>query len=424
MRILIHGLNYWPELIGIGKYTGEMARWLAERGHEVRVVTAYPYYPQWRVPEGYDGRRYRREQVDGVAVHHCPVWVPRRPGSWRRLVHLLSFAASSAPVAMWLGATWRPDIVFAVEPTLLAAPAALAAARLAGALSWIHVQDFEVEAAFAVGLMNGDRLRRRAVGVEALVLRRFDRASTISPSMCERLRGKGIAEGKIKYLPNWAAAEEIHPLPEPSPMRQELGIAAAAIVALYAGNMSEKQGLDTLVEAAARLRHDPRIAFVFAGEGAARRRLEELAGGLANIRFLPLQPQERLNDLLNLADIHLLPQRRGVADLVMPSKLLGMMASGRPIVAGADPAAALGAVVAGCGVVVPPEDGRAMAEAVAALAGEPERRSALGAAGRQRAVLEWGRETILLQLERWLEEGVRPRAVVTAAGSWKAAVRK
>src|SRR6185312_17358347 len=136
---------------------------------------------------------------------------------------------------------------------------------------------------------------------------------------------------------------------------------------------------------------DGDIRFVFAGEGAARRRLEAMSVGLGNVMFLPLQPAERLNDLLNLADIHLLPQRRGVADLVMPSKLLGMMASGRPVVAGAHPASALGAVVASCGVVVAPEDGAAMAEAVAMLARDCEQRTALGAAGRRRVIAEWSK---------------------------------
>jgi colanic acid biosynthesis glycosyl transferase WcaI len=421
MKLLVYGLNFSPELIGIGKYTGEMARWFARRGHEVRVVTAYPYYPQWRVAAPYRGVGWRRERIDGITLYRCPLWVPQRPGAARRIVHLLSYALSSAPVALWQGATWRPDAVIGVEPTLLAAPAAAMAAWLGGSLSWLHIQDFEVEAAFGVGLLEGDGLRRLGVGLEGAVLRAFDRVSTISPAMAEGVRRKGVPAERVRLLPNWAAIDEIYPTAEPSPLRRELRLPAGVAVALYAGNMSEKQGLECLVETARRLRFAPHIRFVFAGEGAARARLEAMSAELDNVHFLPLQPPERLNDLLNLADIHLLPQRRGVADLVMPSKLLGMLASARPVVAGADPEAAVARAVAGCGVVVPPEEGAAMAEAVLALAADPARRAALGLAGRQRVIAEWSRDAVLAKLERWIEE-LRPpeRQRAKRSALWKA----
>lgn len=410
MKILIHGLNYWPELIGVGKYTGEMAEGLVAEGFAVRVVTAYPYYPEWRVAAAYRGRLYTSETAGGVAVLRCPLWVPRRQGFGARVLHLLSFAVTSAPVVLWQALTWRPDVVIGIEPTLLAAPASYAAARVCGAVAWLHVQDFEIEAAFATGLVSGARMRRWAGGAEALVLRCFDRVSTISRAMGEHARRKGVAPRKLALLPNWAASEDIFPLPGPSPMRRALAIPADTVVALYAGNMSAKQGLDTLVTAARELVGEPRIRFVFAGDGAARRRLEALCAGLANVTLLPLQPAERLNDLLNLADIQLLPQRARFDGLVMPSKLLGMMASARPVVAGVDAGSALAELVATCGIVVPPEDGVAMAAAVRALASDAERRAALGRAGRARVVAEWGRDAVLAELVCLLRELAPTRA--------------
>ena len=416
MKILLHALNYWPELIGVGKYTSEMAQGLAAQGYEVRVVTAYPYYPQWRIDDAYRGRLYARETIDGVTVLRCPLWVPRRQSAAARVLHLLSFALSSAPIVLWQAMTWRPDVVIGIEPTLLAAPATQAAARLCGAVSWLHVQDFEIEAAFATGLMASARLARWSAAVESFILRRFDRVSAISPAMCELARRKGVPLARIALLPNWAATEAIFPLPSPSPVRDELGIPADAVIALYAGNMSEKQGLDMLVAAARELSSEPGIRFVFAGEGAARARLEAMSVGLGNVAFLPLQPADRLNALLNLADIHLLPQRAGVADLVMPSKLLGMMSSGRPVVAGAHPESTLGKIVATCGSVVTPEDGAAMAGAVLALARDAGRRAELGRAGRDRVVAEWGRDAVLAQLARWLAE-TQPGRPTAAPGT-------
>ncbi|MBX6323978.1 MAG: WcaI family glycosyltransferase, partial [Rhodospirillaceae bacterium] len=303
-----------------------------------------------------------------------------------------------------------PDVVITVEPPVLAAAGALLAARLAGAKSWLHVQDFEIDAAFELGLVRSGPVRRLADALERLLLAGFDRVSSISPKMLDRLRAKGVGEERISFLPNWVDAETIRPLAGPSPLRQELGIDPATVAALYSGNMGAKHGLEMLARAARVLQHRHDILFVFAGDGSARADLEAEVAGLGNVRFLPLQPAERLNDLLNLADVHLLPQRRETADLVMPSKLTGMMASGRPVIAGADTGTQIATVVHSCGIVVPPDNGDAMATAVAHLADHPERRLALGEAARRLAVLEWGKEMTLRAFAAELSAMVEPGA--------------
>jgi colanic acid biosynthesis glycosyl transferase WcaI len=257
------------------------------------------------------------------------------------------------------------------------------------------VQDFEVDAALGLGFVRAGLLRRLATAIERLMLGHFDRVSSISPKMLQRLSDKGVAPARISFLPNWVDADVIRPLAEPSPLRRTLGIGADVAVALYSGNMGAKQGLEMLAHAAHLLKHRQDILFVFAGDGSARAGLEAGVAGLANVRFLPLQPAEQLNDLLNLADMHLLPQRRETADLVMPSKLAGMLASGRPVIAGAETGTQIATVVHSCGIVVPPENGDAMATAVAHLADYRERRLALGEAARRVAVLEWGKEATL-----------------------------
>lgn len=399
LKILIHGINFSPELIGVGKYTGEMAAWLAGHGHAVRVVTAPPYYPAWRVGEGHSAARYRRESYPvpgaaGAQVWRCPLWVPRRPGALKRVAHLASFAASSAPI-MLAQARWRPDLVVVIEPTLLNAPAALVTARIAGAKTWLHVQDLEVDAAFDLGLLPRGMLRSAALAAERALLRGFDRVSTISEAMRERLIAKGVPAGRAPLFANWVDVAAISPLGRPSTFRAQLGLAPHVQVALYAGNLGEKQGLELLIEAARRLRQVPDLVFVIAGSGSARASLEAMGAGLGNLHWLPLQPAERLNDLLNLADLHLLPQRADVADLVMPSKLTGMLASGRPVVATAEQGTQLGGVVGSCGVLVPPGDGAAFAHAIAALAADPRQRRALGTAARAYAEQHFAREAIM-----------------------------
>jgi colanic acid biosynthesis glycosyl transferase WcaI len=197
--------------------------------------------------------------------------------------------------------------------------------------------------------------------------------------------------------------EEIMPLPRPSALRAQLGFASDDVIALYAGNLGRSQGLETLVDAARALAGE-RLRLVIAGDGAVKAEIKSMSCGLGNVHFLPLQPAERLNELLNLGDIHLLPRRRGVVDCNMPSKLLNMLASGRPIVAGADEGSDVGQVVKSCGIVVAPGDGIAMATAVKRLAGDPQGRAALGAAGRNRAITHWSRDAVLRQVEQCFEE--------------------
>jgi colanic acid biosynthesis glycosyl transferase WcaI len=407
MRILLYGINFAPELTGIGKYSGEMTAWLAARGYEVRVVTAPPYYPDWRVADGYSSWRYRREtwhsgEDASARVRRCPIWVPRVPGGKKRLFHLASFALSSFPVAM-AHARWRPHVVMTVEPTLAVAPAALLVSRLAGAKSWLHVQDFEVDAAFDMGLLGAGALRRFALRGEKTLLNRFDRVSTISDRMMDRLSAKGV-EGDARVLfPNWADIDLIRPLEHPSAFRSELGLANDSVVALYSGNLGEKQGLEVLVQAAEQTKEHKNVVWVIAGAGSARAKLEAMAAGLPNVRWLPLQRVERLNELLNLADIHILPQRADAADLVMPSKLTGMLASGRAIVATAAPGTQVGQVMDECGVKVPPGDFRALAREVIGLAADELRRKALGVKARSFAETNLSYELIMGRFEQELE---------------------
>jgi colanic acid biosynthesis glycosyl transferase WcaI len=413
MRLLIYGINFAPELTGIGKYSGEMAQWLASRGHAVEVVTAPPYYPAWQRAEGYPAWGWRREawgegagqgagQAGPVRVTRCPLWVPAKPSGLKRLLHLASFALSSAP-ALWRALrspATRPDVLMVVVPTLFTLPAALWLARRYGVPVWLHVQDFEVDAMLGMGIVGGGGgLAGLAYRFERWCLQGAAVASSITVKMVERLRAKGVAPERAQLFPNWVDLGAVYPLPRPNAFRAELGLAEGDVLVLYSGNMGEKQGLELVVDAARRLQAVPGLRFVLAGDGGARERLMAQAQGLTNLQWLPLQPAERLNLMLNAADIHVLPQRADAADLVMPSKLTGMLASGRAVVGTAAADTQLGGVLAQCGVRIEPGDAAALADALQALALAPARREALGAAGRAYAQAELAQDAILLKFE-------------------------
>ena len=394
MRILIYSVNFAPEPTGIGKYSGEMAAWLAAAGHSVRVVCAPPYYPSWKVDPKYRWPLYGRETWRGVEVFRAPLWVPKSPGGLTRVVHLISFALMSFPLMM-RQVFWRPDLVVTVAPAFVCAPAALLTARLSGAQSWLHLQDFEIDLAFGMGLLKGKLLQRIVLRMESWVLRRFDSVSSISSRMVELLLKKGVPPSKTRYFPNWVDISHVKPTLGGARYRAELGIASDAIVVLFSGSLGGKQGLMVIPKVAAVLADRQDIVFVICGDGVMKPTLEQATAALPNVLYLPLQPFHRLGELLCMADIHLLPQSISAADLVLPSKLSGMLASGRPVIATCRAGTELDSVVSNCGVVVPPQDAVALAEAISKLASEPATRVELGRRARAFAEANFDRDVIL-----------------------------
>ncbi len=443
MKLLLHGLNYSPEEVGIGKYSGEMVADLARHGYHVTVVTTPPYYPQWKISSGFSGLAYSREVTQAVSDHdkcfehvdapenvtssdgdpskrltrcatggaaggvtgsemdgaveviRCPLWVPRQVNAWKRVLHLASFGLSSIPIVLWKAITQRPDVIMTVEPAAFCMPTTILAARLCGAKAWLHVQDFEVDAAFDLGILKQPLLRKCVLAVEAFLMRRFDRVSSISPKMVERLLEKGVSADCIRLFPNWVDCDAMQPLAHASSLRAKFGLPAGKCIALYAGNIGAKQGLDIVVDAAKKCAHRSDLHFVICGHGAAFPSIEESSRGLANLQMLPVQPMEVFNELMNAADIHLLPQRGDAADLVMPSKLTGMLATGRPVVTCASAGTQIEQVVEGRGLVVSPGDTQGFSDAIVRLADDAGLRAQMGASAREYAVCNLGKRTIL-----------------------------
>jgi colanic acid biosynthesis glycosyl transferase WcaI len=403
MRILLVGINFYPELTGIGKYSAEMAAYLSHSGHQIRVVTAPPYYPTWYILDDFKGWVYSKDSWEGITIYRCPLWVPKKPTGLKRLIHLLSFAISSIP-AIFFQWRWKPEVVISIAPALFSVPFSLLFARLVGARSWLHIQDFELDAASSLGIINaGSVFLRFAQSLESFLFRKFDRVSTISECMQQRLLQKGVSPERTCLFPNWVDTELIHPITGTNSLREELSISGDDVVVLYSGNMGKKQGLDILVSTAILLSECKDIKFVLCGDGAVRADLENQCKHLTNVIFLPLQPVERLNMLLNMADIHVLPQRADAADLVMPSKLTGMLASGKPVIATALPGTEVAQVLKDIGYVVPPGDPQLLTSAILNLAQNRNLRIKLGKRGLSFAESYFNINTVLGGFSQQLE---------------------
>jgi colanic acid biosynthesis glycosyl transferase WcaI len=400
MRVLIYSYNYYPEPIGIAPLMTELAEGLVKRGHEVRVITGMPNYPQRQIYAEYRGKLYATEERNGVTIQRSYVWVKPKPNLLDRILLDGSFVLTSFLQAL---RGWRPDLILLTVPPLpVAVPAAV--------LSWLYncpivlnVQDILPEAAVHVGLIRSKTMIRVLEGLEKFAYRTAHTVSVIADGFVDNLVGKGVPANKIVCIPNWVDVNFIRPLPKiDNAFRVTHGLENKFVV-LYSGNIALTQGLETVVEAAARLRHVADICFVIVGEAKAVEKLRYHCQtcGADNVLLLPFQPREQLPEMLAAADVGLIVQKQNVVSFNMPSKTQVLLASGRAIVASVpDTGSAAKAVEKSRGgVIVEPENPQALADQILTLYQQPELVERLGKQGRQYAIERYSFEQALNQYE-------------------------
>jgi len=370
-RVLVYGMNYAPEVTGVGRYTAELAEHLAAIGADVTVITTPAHYPVWRVEKPFTNTRYAVEVRNNVRVVRCPLFLHKKMSGFWRLVAPLTFAATSTPAAILQTLHRRPDTIICVEPTLFVTPVALVLSKLFAARSVLYVQDLEVDAAFAVGHLRNRRWMK-VIGsiLERCTLPFFDRIVTISNSMAEKIRQKGVAPARIAMIRNWVDLDRFHPISGASSYRKSLNYDASDFVVLYSGSIGAKQELNVLLDAARLLASESKIKFVVAGEGPAKESLMRAYKDLTNVKFLPFQPDDSLNAFLSFPDIHALTQSHSANDLVLPSKLGGMLASGKRILVTANVGTELADFLGARAIVTPPGDPAELAAAILAARSE------------------------------------------------------
>ena len=346
MKLLLISLNYYPELTGIGKYNGEMAERLQKSGVEVGSIVAPPYYPEWRVNQQYKSYLYKNESVNGVSVTRCPLYVPSKVTTIKRLLHLSTFAISSSVALLIKLIKNKPDLIFLVQPTLFCSPATLLFSKLFGVKTVMHIQDFEVDAMFGLGMVSEGKVARIVRRTESWLMKKFDVVSSISYSMLENAERKGVDKSKLLFFPNWADTSFVTPETDGSGLRKDWGFAETDKVVLYAGNIGQKQGLEIVIEAAKSFEDDKSVKFVFVGAGAYVDTLQELANAsnLENVIFKPLQDWEDVPAMLSMADVHLVVQKKGAADAVLPSKLTNILSAGGHALVTAEASTELGKI--------------------------------------------------------------------------------
>lgn len=330
VRILLLGINFSPELTGIGKYSGEMMSYLADNGYDCTVVTSFPYYPTWSVQKPYKGKFYKKEVLkDGkLKVYRCPLYVPAVPTGKKRILHDASFFISSFIMIFYLLFKKRNDYVVCMAPPFHLGFLGMFYRFFKGGKLVYHIHDLQIEAARDFNIIKSKLVFKALFKMEHYILERADHLSTISTGMIEKVSAK--ISRKILLFPNWVDTNLFRPIFERDEVRKNLGFSTGEKIVLYSGSIGEKQGLEHLIQIAGDLEQNRDIKFVICGDGPYKRNLMDMASqrDLKNMQFLPLQPMETFNDLLNATDVHLVLQKKSACDLMMPSKLTTIWSSG------------------------------------------------------------------------------------------------
>jgi colanic acid biosynthesis glycosyl transferase WcaI len=416
VRILLLSIYHDPEPI---PKTGELARELLRRGHQVTVVTAFPHYPGSTLYPGYRLAPWRWETRDGVRVLRTWIYPYHGANSVLRMVNYLSWMISSIQAA-WLAPAC--DVLYVWHPPLTVGVSAWIISKLKRVPYVYDVQDLWPESALASGLMRPGRVVDILYGLASWVYRHAPRILVVSDAAAAYLRSRGVDPAKISVAHHWLDTAPFD-VEEGRDVRREFGWGDKFVV-MFAGNLGMVQGLETVIEAAARLHDRREISFVLVGDGSDRPRLEALVREkqLTNVVFAGRHPATDMPAFMRSADALLVHLRRSeIADHAIPTKILSYFAAGRPVICGTSGAAAELVRAADAGVTSPPGDADALAAAIATLADmNAGERMRLGANGRtylrehfdKKRVID-GYEQVLLEMA----EGRPPAAVHAERGA-------
>lgn len=397
MRILLI-TNYFPPEIGAASHLyHDLARSLVERGHALTVVTGFPRYNISRRRAGW--RLFRREKLEGIDLVRVQV-TPFLSG--RQIARKIEYF--SVMPAFLLGGVLaaRHDVAIAYSPPIPVGMSAYMLKKLKGIPFILNVHDIHPQALVDIGFVSNPVLISLLRSMEKTLYREAATVAVHSEGNAVYLEGRGVDPRRLAVLPVWVDLDEIRPRERSNGFRREIGVNEEFLV-VFAGTMGTSQDVESIVRAAHRLRDRADIRFALVGDGVEKPVLQRLSDGLGleNVRFHPMQPRERYPDVLAAADVSLVTLKKEVVTPVVPSKLLSAMASGRPVVLGADPNgdAPLMVRAAESGICVPPEDPDSLAAAILHLYADRSAGEAMGRNGRRFVERHYSREVCVARCE-------------------------
>lgn len=396
MKITIYTMYFPPDYGSGPALMHEFATFLAARGHRVTVLTTIP---RERGRFKFGGRLWVTEQTDGLTVKR--VWTNSTPHPMGRFLAWNIYTL----IATWISLfSERADVLFLRTPPPTLAFTAAFMRRLRGIPVVLNVQDIHPDLAIATGILRNRIAMRMALAFERWLYAQASSIVVISEGFRKNLEGKGVLPSKISVIPNWVDVQSIKPYPKDNVVSRQLGLDGKFIV-MYSGTIttSSLEALEQVLKAATLLRDHDEILFAVVGEGIYKEALQQKAEQLqlANVRFIPFRPEHEVPYLFSSADVALVPLDASKAQLSVPSKLYHLMSARRAILVLASQDTEVAQVVSGaqCGLVVDPNNERAVADAILHLKNAPDLRERLGSNGRTEAVRKYSRETILARYE-------------------------
>ena len=396
---LLFVTHYFPPEVGAPQTRlYELGRRLAARGHRVTVLTGFPNYPTGVIPAPYRGKFFQREMMAGMNVVRAWMYAAPQQGFTRRLLNHLSLTLTSIPASAAAG---HADVLFVESPPLLLGLAGYVISRLKRAPYVFNVADLWPETAVALGALTNPLAIRLAEWLARFIYRHAARVTTVTDGIRRLLVEQGLPDSQVILLTNGVDTSCFHPDVDPEPAVKALGLDGRLTVA-YAGTHGLAQGLEALIEAAHLLRHDGHLRFILVGEGAEKSKLVGKVADheLENVSFFPNQPKSLMPHLWAAVDIGVVCLRRlEIFRSALPSKLFEIMAAGRPVVLAAEGEARDLVLGAEAGLVVSPEDGADLAQAIQQLAADPEARRRYGENARRYVQAHFDREHLTDLLE-------------------------
>ncbi len=327
-RITIITGNYFPEDTAIGLYTTQFSKYLIDNGYQVKIITGFPNYPQWKIYEAYENlSSYYSETIDNIEIIRYKQYVPSKITLKGRVLMMLSLFYGTF---INLRKIKNTDIVICIIPFTISIVPAFVLSKLKKAKLWIHIQDFEYDLALESGIIKGNNVFLYSFAkvisfLERKMLNTADQISSISYSMLAKIKEKS-SHKEPYYFPNWVSDQKINP----NSYSNHGFINSEKFTLLYSGNIGEKQDWSFLVALCEIIESTDNIEVVIVGNGGFKNNLLSRIEKFNFVKIYDSVPYHELNNLLCSTNIHFLFQKQEVVDTVMPSKILGMMASARP----------------------------------------------------------------------------------------------
>ncbi|NLG16008.1 MAG: glycosyltransferase family 4 protein [Fibrobacter sp.] len=379
MRILFLTQWFQPENFFKGL---PFAKALAEKGHDVEVLTGFPNYPGGELYPGYRIRFYQKDVMDGVTVHRVPLYPSHDKSAFRRIANYVSFSLSALLMGIWL--VKKPDVIYVYNLVTLGLPAFLIR-FIYGSKVLFDVQDLWPESVAGSGMIGNKKALNFLTHLCNWVYRSADKLVVLSPGFKAHLTGRGINSGSIRVIYNWCDENSLRKKSSASAKEHKT---SEKFIVLYAGAMGVVQGLDTLLKCADLCQKSlPNVEFALIGDGADRKRLEHLAAEmkLKNVLFLPRRPIEEMEKIYDMADalmVHL--KDYPLFRITIPSKTQSYLFMGKPLIMAVRGDSAALVDNAGAGVLCEPDDPASLMEALKKLINAgPEARRKMGQAGHQ-----------------------------------------